>query len=341
MERRVYRHNSKLQLECGEAIENFEICYHISKEFPKEGEEMGEIIGSKKVIWITHALTANSDPTDWWDVLCGEGKLFDPRKYIIICANILGSCYGSTAPLSINPATGKPYLSDFPKITVRDTAVCHNILLSHLKLEKIDLLVGGSVGGFQGIEFSIMYPHKVKNLLMIASNCCTTPWIGAFNEAMRMAIMADPTPEKKNGLAAARAMALISYRSYKGYNTTQYEKDENFLFQTRVGSYQRYQGKKLTDRYDAYSYITMLNITDSHNVGRGRGGVEKALGLIKAKTVCLGITTDYIVPIEEQKFMAQHIPGAKFREITSEFGHDGFLLEWKQIKEVIEQEGLI
>jgi homoserine O-acetyltransferase len=162
---------------------------------------------------------------------------------------------------------------------------------------------------------------------------------------MRMALYADPTFEQglggKAGLAAARSIALISYRSFEGYNTTQFESDEDCMFPQRAASYQRYQGKKLVDRFDAYSYLSMLNLTDSHNVGRKRGGVEKALGMVKANTVCIGIDSDGLFPVEEQKFMAEHIPGARYREITSAFGHDGFLLEWKQIKEIIEIEGLI
>lgn len=326
-------------LEGGGALEEVEICYHISKEFSSE-----ETVG-KKVIWITHALTANSDPCDWWDTLVGEGKFFDPRKYTIICANILGSCYGSTSPCSINPATGKPYLLEFPKVTVRDVARCHNLLLEHLGIEQVDLLTGGSVGGHQALEMSIMFPHKIKNMVLLACNSRFTPWGSAFNESMRMALYADPTFEQglggKAGLAAARSIALISYRSFEGYNTTQFESDEDCIFPEKAASYQRYQGKKLVDRFDAYSYLSMLNLTDSHNIGRKRGGVERALGMVKANTVCIGIDSDGLFPVEEQKFMAEHIPGARYREITSAFGHDGFLLEWKQIKEVIESEGLI
>lgn len=340
MEKRLYRHPEKFSLECGGTIENLEICYHISRDFCREEER-----NRKKVVWITHALTANSDPTDWWDVLVGEGKFLDPRKYTIVCANILGSCYGSTSPLSVNEATGKPYLLDFPKTTVRDVARCHNILMEYLGIEKIDLLTGGSVGGFQALEWSIMFPCKINNLLLLACNSRFTPWGSAFNESMRMALYADPTFASgeggKAGLAAARSIALISYRSFEGYNTTQYESDEDCIFPQRAGSYQRYQGKKLVDRFDAYSYLSMLNLTDSHNVGRGRGGVEKALGMVEARTVCIGIDSDGLFPVQEQKYMAEHIPGAVYRQITSAFGHDGFLLEWKQIKEVIENEGLI
>ena len=370
MEKRVFKYGQPLTLECGETLENVEICYHISREF-----NQADAKGRKKVIWITHALTANSDPCDWWDTLVGEGKFLDPRKYTIICANILGSCYGSTSPCSVNPATGEPYLLSFPRITVRDVAACHNLLLEHLGIEKIDLLTGGSVGGHQALELSIMFPHKIKNMVLLACNSRFTPWGSAFNESMRMALFADPTFGQqqyrivgewedystrrregvssklsgrkieplggKTGLAAARSIALISYRSFEGYNTTQFETDEDCIFPQRAGSYQRYQGKKLVDRFDAYSYLSMLNLTDSHNVGRNRGGVGKALGMIKANTVCVGIDSDGLFPTGEQKFMAEHIPGARYREITSAFGHDGFLLEWEQIKEVIESEKLI
>ena len=370
MEKRYYRHNTPLRLECGGSIDNLEICYHISSEY-----RGADTACSKKIIWITHALTANSDPCDWWDVLVGEGKFFDPRKYIIICANIIGSCYGSTSPCSENPATGKPYLLDFPKTTVRDIANCHNILLEHLGIDKIDLLIGGSVGGFQALEWSIMYPEKIRNLVLLACNSRFTPWGSAFNESMRMALYADPTFRQqeytiadewedfstrriegksnkvvgkkivplggKAGLAAARSVALISYRSFEGYNSTQFEQDEDCTFPLRAGSYQRYQGKKLVDRFDAYSYLNMLNLTDSHNIGRKRGGVENALKMVEANTVCVGIDSDGLFPVQEQKFMAEHIPGARYRQISSAFGHDGFLLEWKQIQEVIESEGLI
>lgn len=339
MEKRVFKYGRPLVLECGETLQEVEICYHISREFRPAAK------GGKKIIWITHALTANSDPSEWWDTLVGEGKFLDPRKYTIICANILGSCYGSTSPCSVNPTTGEPYLLSFPKITVRDVATCHNLLLEHLGIEKIDLLTGGSVGGHQALELSIMFPDKIKNMVLLACNCRFTPWGSAFNESMRMALFADPTFEQglggKAGLAAARSIALISYRSFEGYNTTQFESDEDCIFPQRAGSYQRYQGKKLVDRFDAYSYLSMLNLTDSHNVGRKRGGVEKALGMVKANTVCVGIDSDGLFPVCEQKFMAEHIPGARYREITSAFGHDGFLLEWKQIKDVIESENLI
>lgn len=347
MEKRYYKYEHELVLESGEVLPRIEICYHISREYGalgQEGEPCGGNAqsGGKQVVWITHALTANSNPCEWWDTIVGEGKFLDPRKYTIICANILGSCYGSTSPLSANPQTGKPYMLGFPKTTVRDIVRCHELLRKELGIEKIDLLVGGSVGGFQALEWSIMNAPAIKNLVLLACGARVTPWLGAFNESMRMALYTDPTFEQQEsasggakGLATARSIALISYRSYAGYNSTQYEQDVDTLWSSRAASYQQYQGKKLTDRFNAYSYLSMVNLTDSHNIGRNRDGVEKALGQVTAKTICIGIDSDNLFPCSEQRQMAEHIPNALYREITSMFGHDGFLLEWQQITPIL------
>ncbi len=382
MEKRYYKYEHELVLESGEVLPRIEICYHISREYGMQSkkEESGKENAScdasssnrKKIVWITHALTANSNPCEWWDTIVGEGKFLDPRKYTIICANILGSCYGSTSPLSANPQTGKPYMLGFPKTTVRDIVQCHELLRKALGIEQIDLLVGGSVGGFQALEWSIINAGVIKNLVLLACGARVTPWLSAFNESMRMALYADPTFEQqpyvietvtcncsktdstptcnlqqeslrfktgggKKGLATARSIALISYRSYAGYNATQYEQEIDTLWSSRAASYQRYQGKKLTDRFNAYSYLSMVNITDSHNVGRGRGGVEKALELVTANTICIGIDSDNLFPCCEQKHMAEHIPNARYCEITSMFGHDGFLLEWQQITPILNE----
>ena len=358
MEKRYYKHNKKFNLECGATIKNLEICYHISKEFSGAEEERDstqECSKSKPVIWITHALTASSDPTDWWDTLVGRGKFFDPSKYTIICANVIGSCYGSTCGASYNQESGKPYMLDFPRTTVRDIALCHNILREELGIKSIDLLIGGSVGGFQAMEWSIIEPDVIKNVVFIACGARISPWANAFNESQRMALFSDATLEQqeftkldkpnsfgytyeptggKSGLAAARSIALISYRSYTGYDATQAD-EENALFTHRAESYQRYQGDKLAKRFDAYSYLAMINITDTHNIGRERGGIEAALKLIKAKVLCIGIDSDFLFPTSEQTEIANGVNNGKFTCISSKFGHDGFLLEWDQIQNAI------
>ncbi len=354
MEKRYYKHNKEFSLECGATIKEIEICYHISKEF-NSTKISNNVQDYKPVIWITHALTANSDPTEWWDTLVGRGKFFDPSKYTVVCANVIGSCYGSTCGASYNPESGKPYMLDFPRTTVRDIVKCHEILRVELGIESIDLLIGGSVGGFQAIEWSIISPDVIKNLALLACGARISPWANAFNESQRMTLYSDRTLEQqqfiklekpnecgyiyeptggKAGLAAARSIALISYRSYRGYDTTQMD-EENALFTHRAESYQRYQGAKLANRFDAYSYLTMINLSDTHNIGRDRGGIEVALKLIKARVLCIGIDSDFLFPTSEQKEIANGVKNGTLTLISSTFGHDGFLLEWEQIKNAI------
>lgn len=254
-----------------------------------------------------------------------------------------GSPYGSSGPSNIDPKTGRPYFFDFPRITVRDIVRANDLVREHLGIKTINLIVGGSIGGFQSLEWSIMKPEVIEKALHIACVARVTPWLSAHNESMRMALEADHTfRECKNleggaaGLRCARSIGLISYRNYEGYNTTQHESDDDCLFADRAGSYQRYQGKKLSDRFDAYSYYYLCDSVDSNNVGRGRGGVEKALGSIKSECTIVGIDSDRITPMSEQKFMAASIPGASFHTITSKFGHDGFLMENDQLARIIE-----
>ena len=331
-----YIHEGGFEFEAGGSVSALKVVYHRSERGWQAGDD-------RKVIWICHALTANSDAEDWWPELVGPGKLFDTEKYFVVCANMLGSAYGSSGPATENPATGKPYYFDFPAVTVRDIVRANDLVRRHLGIEHIDFMVGGSIGGFQSVEWSIMEPEVIKKAVYIACGARVTPWLTAFNESMRMALETDPSFREcaslkggEAGLRCARSIALISYRSYEGYNATQWEKDEDCLFADRAGSYQRYQGKKLSDRFDAYSYYYLCGSVDSNNVGRGRGGVEKALGSIKTECTVIGIDSDRLFPVEEQKLIASCIPGAKYYEITSKFRHDGFLLENDQLTEIIQ-----
>ncbi|MDR0295127.1 MAG: homoserine O-acetyltransferase [Prevotellaceae bacterium] len=332
MMKKLFNYNKAFPLDCGDSLDNIDICYHVSSESS----------AGKKVIWICHALTANSNVEEWWAGLTGPGKLFDTDKYYVICANILGSCYGSTGPTSIASKTGKAYLLDFPKITIRDQVAAHELLRKQLNIQSIDLLIGASGGGFQAIEWSVSELDVIKNMCLIATSAVVSPWRTAFSHAQRMALYADQSffaqKDKeggKKGLACARAIGLLSYRSYEGFRLTQKEENPDFLFANKACSYQEYQGKKLADRFDAYSYYTLTNSLDSHNVGRGRGGAEKALAKVKAKTLCIAITSDMLFPVSELNFIAHHIPNSGIELINSDFGHDGFLLENKQITKAI------
>lgn len=293
------------------------------------------------VVWICHALTANSAAEEWWPGLVGKGKLFDPGRYFIVCANILGSCYGSTNPRSINPATGQAYGRDFPLVTIRDMVRAHQLLQAHLGIERIRLAIGGSMGGQQVLEWAVMDPGLFENICILASNAAHSPWGIAFNEAQRMAIEADPTlyhdsPEAgRRGLEAARAIAMLSYRNYRTYQQSQAEEETHKLDGFRASSYQRHQGYKLHKRFDVLSYLSLSKAMDSHNLARGRGSLEKALAQVEANALVIGIQSDVLFPVEEQAFLANHISRARLELIDSIYGHDGFLIESEEIGRLV------
>ncbi|RPH33667.1 MAG: homoserine O-acetyltransferase [Bacteroidales bacterium] len=323
-----------LQLECGETLKGVNVRYHIFGDIEKN---------PNKIVWVCHAFTANSDPVDWWPGLVGEGFLFDPNKTPIICVNFLGSCYGTTGPMSINPDTGKPYLRSFPLITIRDMAEVHQKVKEHLGIKKIWILIGGSIGGFQLLEWEYMYPGTAENIIPIVCSAKSSPWVIAISQSQRLSLLADSTfvngqiDGGKEGLKAARSIALLSYRGRSSYNLTQHDKSTDLIDGFRADSYQTYQGEKLVNRFDAYTYYTLTKSLDSHNMGRNRGGVEKALSRIKAKTLVVSIDSDILFPIEEQKELAAQIPNAVYAEIHSSFCHDGFLIEHEQLTQIIKK----
>ena len=317
------------ELEAGGVLPRLDLVFHTSAGSP----------AGRRVVWICHALTANSDVEQWWPQMAGPGKFIDTDKDFVVCVNILGSPYGSSGPASINPKTGKPYLLDFPKITIRDIVRTFGFVRNHLGINSIDLLIGSSIGGFQALEWAVAEPELIKSAVFMATAPRVSPWLSASAEAQRMALEADPSFRQgadlsggAAGLRCARAQALISYRSFEGYRLTQSEPDDDCLFASRAASYERHQGDKLVARgFDAYSYLRLCDELDSHNLGRGRGGVEAALSGIKAESLVISITSDGLFPPEEGRQWAACIPGAQFKTIGSEFGHDGFLLETQQI----------
>ncbi|HRC88443.1 MAG TPA: homoserine O-acetyltransferase [Bacteroidales bacterium] len=330
----ILKHTNGFVTESGFHFKELNIAFHTWGSLNETADN---------VIWVCHALTANSDVNAWWPGMVGEGLAFDTSKYFVVCANILGSCYGTTGPISINPDTGKPWLNDFPLITVRDLVNVHEILRNYLGIKKINTIIGSSIGGYQAIEYSIMFPDLIENLVFIASSAKQSPWAIAFNQSQRLAIEADPTfyngdPEGgKKGLRAARSIALLSYRTPYAYNTTQKENDDEKVDSFRASSYQNYQGDKLVKRFNVWSYYRLTQLSDSHNVGRGRGGVKNALSTIKAKTLCLGIKSDILFPVEEQKFVAENVQNGVYQEIDSFYGHDGFLIETAKVTEILKK----
>ncbi|WP_285056262.1 homoserine O-acetyltransferase family protein [Pedobacter ginsengisoli] len=320
----IYKHSKQFKLENGRKLRHVEIAY----------QTYGKLNAKKdNVIWACHALTANADVLDWWKGLFGSNDLFNPEEHFIVCANVLGSHYGSTSPLSINPVTGQPFYLAFPEFTIRDLVAAHRLLAQHLGIDEIRVLIGGSLGGQQALEWAISDTSIVKNLILIATNAVHSPWGIAFNESQRLAISTDRTFYAQQpdgglkGLKTARSIALLSYRTYDAYAATQLESVNDKTSSFRASSYQNYQGEKLCKRFNAYSYWYLSKAMDSHNVGRGRQSVVDALASVKANTLVIGVENDVLFPLSEQDFLARHIPGAAFHSIKSAYGHDGFLIE--------------
>jgi homoserine O-acetyltransferase len=329
---KTLKHNQPFKTETGVILPSLEIVYNTWGKINHEADN---------VIWVCHALTANSDVEAWWPGMVGKGLLFDPEKNFIICANVLGSCYGTTGPASVNPETGKPWLNSFPLITVRDLVNVHEILRNHLGIKKIHTIIGASIGGYQALEYSIMFPDLIQRLILLASGARQTPWALAFSESMRLAMEADQTftsgePDGgKKGLKAARSIALISYRTMIAYNRTQQEEDDEKLTSFKAASYQAYQGEKLVKRFNPYSYWCLTCLSDTHNIGRGRGGIINALKNIKAKVLCVGIKSDLLFPTDDQKFITENAENAEYVEIDSFYGHDGFLIETEIVTDIV------
>ncbi|TCD01439.1 homoserine O-acetyltransferase family protein [Pedobacter psychroterrae] len=328
----IYTYTKPFELENGKKLRKIEIAY----------QTYGRLNAKKdNVIWACHALTANSDVLDWWKGLFGNNYLFNPDEHFIICANVLGSNYGTTNPLSVNPVTGQPYYLAFPEFTIRDLVAAHRLLAAHLQIQDIKVLIGGSLGGQQALEWSISDNKKIENLIIMATNAVHSPWGIAFNESQRMAITADRSFYAQQpdgglkGLKAARSIALLSYRTYEAYSTTQLESVNDKTCSFRASSYQNYQGEKLCKRFNAYSYWYLTKAMDSHNVGRGRTSIADALALVKANTLVIGIENDVLFPLSEQEFLAKHIPDASFQSIKSAYGHDGFLIETNTLTNII------
>jgi homoserine O-acetyltransferase len=329
----LYPHT--FQLESGNELPELNITY----------TTYGKMNDSKSnVVWICHALTANSDAADWWPGMVGANYVIDPEKYFIVCANILGSCYGTSGPLSINPSTKERYFNSFPFVTIRDMVNAHILLRKHLGIEKIHLLIGGSMGGYQAMEWCIMEKDRISNLFLLATSATESAWGIATHTAQRLCIEADCSWQQPSanagakGLKAARAIGMLTYRNYDIMVKTQSDNDFDKIDGFKASSYINYQGDKLVNRFNAYSYWLLTKSMDSHNIARGRGNdVKKVLHSIQQQTLIIGISTDILCPLCEQHTLAENIPNATLLEIESGYGHDGFMVESAQISVLLAQ----
>jgi len=319
------------------------------------------------VILVEHALTASShaagknSPEDknpgWWDVMIGPGKAFDTDKYFVICSNILGSCYGTTGPSSVNSQTGKPYGSSFPVVSIRDIVRVQYQLLRHLGVERIRSIAGGSMGGMQAVEWALQYPDMVDSLLLIATAARSSPQSIAMHKVGIQAIMNDlnwnggdyygnDLPEK--GLSIARMLGHITYLS-DGWLWEKFGRkhDDSVKIKSSLDSkfeiekYLEYQGSKFVKRFDANSYIYIMRCLDLYDAGEGYVNLNESFKRIKCKKVLVATyTSDWLYPSYQSSeladaFNANNID-VSYNEIDSPYGHDSFLIDYKKLNPLID-----
>lgn len=317
-------------------------------------------------ILITHALTGSAHAHDvelpddpkvaWWNPLIGPGRSFDTSRYFVICSNILGSCYGSTGPSSLDPQTGRPYGMRFPVITIRDMVHAQRHLLEQLGVRQLAMVAGGSIGGLQALEWAVTYPDLVRKVAVVAATPALTAQAIAFSEVERQAIMADPLWQggdyapgqgPTTGLAIARMLAMITYQSEEGMElrfarqparrldipSPSHTADLGGRFD--VEGYLYHQGATLARRFDANSYLYISRAMDLYDVSEGYASLESALSRLQCKALFVGIRSDFLFPAANVRWLAEKVKAlggdSTYVELDSPHGHDAFLKEWGQM----------
>lgn len=294
--------------------------------------------GGDNAVLVCHALTGSADADSWWGPLIGEGRALDPRQDFIVCSNVLGGCAGTTGPASEAP-DGEPWGSRFPSVTIGDMVRLQAALLEALGVRHLRLVIGGSMGGMQVLEWAARYPERVEAIAPFAVGARHSPWCIGLHAAQRAAIEADPQfrggsykPQEPpaRGLAVARMIAMASYRSWQSFQM-RFGRDARPTGQFQVDSYLQHQGRKLVARFDANSYLTLTGAMDAFDLGRGRGGYEAALRQVRQPALVVGIDTDVLYPLQEQEELARMLPAGELWLLRSPEGHDAFLVEAQQL----------
>jgi homoserine O-acetyltransferase len=321
-------------LELGGVLPGVRVAYRSWGELDAEGAN---------AVVICHALTGSADADRWWTRMFGPGRALDPARDFILCANILGSCYGTTGPADLDPSTGRPWHGRFPEITVRDMIRVQHQLVVALGVKRIKLVIGGSLGGMQVLEWGLLHPELVEAQVFIASTARHSAWAIGLGEAQRQAIFADPRwrggdydpddpPEA--GLAAARMMAMLSYRSFPSFEE-RFGRRVQSADQFAIESYLHHQGRALVDRFDPASYVTLTRAMDTHDVSRGRGDFDEVLRAVHPRTLVVAIDSDILYWPAEQREVARLVPGAQLAVMDSPHGHDAFLIDVDRLSDLV------
>ncbi len=329
-----------LTLASGETLQGVEVAYELYGHLSPSGDN---------VVLVCHALTGSAGaggPGGWWEPLIGSGRAIDTDRYAVLCSNILGSCYGTTGPASINPATGKTYGPDFPEITVGDMVEAQLAVARELGIRRLVSVAGGSLGGLQVLEWAARAPGLVESIIPIGCGLAHQPWQIAFNEVARQAIRLDPawvgghyTSQPAQGLGLARMIAMISYRSAESFRERFGRERSRGGGDFDVSAYLYGQGDKLVQRFDANAYMRITTAMDGFDVGAGRGGAAKALSGFRGAGLVIGIDSDVLYPVSDQleivETLRENGNRVEYRELQSVHGHDAFLMEWEQLSGMV------
>ncbi len=292
---------------------------------------------------ICHALTGSADADDWWDGLFGPGRVFDQARDYIVAINVLGGCSGTTGPTTPRPGRLAPYGPDFPDVSIRDMVRLQALTLTHLGVARLRLVIGGSMGGMQSLEWALMYPERVDAIVPIGIGAAQSPWAVGLSEAQRHAIVTDPGFRgghyrngrgPHNGLATARMIAMCSYRSPENF-ASRFGRVEQGEGGFAVQSYLRHQGTKLVERFDANTYLTLLAAMDGHDLGRSRGPTEAVLRHVKTPALVVGISSDVLYPVGEGEALARSLGDGEFALLDEPQGHDAFLIETDRLNSLV------
>ncbi len=323
-----------LLLESGTELPGVEIAYRTWGQLNAAADN---------AVIVCHALTGSPDADAWWGALFGPGRTLDPERYFIVCSNVLGGCYGTTGPASAAP-DGRLWGARFPRVTLRDQVRLQMALADRLGVRGIRFVIGGSLGGLQALEWAVLDTERVDAVVSLAASGRHSAWCAAWSEAQRLALAADPKFRDGNydpadppraGLAAARAIAMVSYRSPISLDKRFGRASGGEVFADRaaapeelaVRGWLRHHGSSLVERFDANSYLALIDAMDTHDLGRDRGSYERVLNRLGQPVLVGSITSDALYVAVDQQDLAFLLPRGEFLEIDSEHGHDGFLID--------------
>ncbi|MFX1384029.1 MAG: homoserine O-acetyltransferase [Promethearchaeota archaeon] len=350
---KYFRWNDRFELESGKFLPKFTLAYEIYGKL--NTLKNNAIIIFHALSGSSHVYNDNSKIGGWWDEMVGPNKPFDTNKYFIICANILGSCYGSTGPSSINPQTRKQYRLDFPIITIHDIVKSIKLLVDHLGVEKILAVSGGSMGGMQALDWAVSYPEITESIIPMATAAYATTFNIAFNEVQRQAIYSDPNWNKGNyytgyppdkGLRLARQIGHITYLSEESMKkkfgrSLQHNPELIFQFteEFQVESYLQYKGTAFTKRFDANSYLYITKAIDYFDL-RKFGSLFKTFAHLKnSKLLIISFTSDWLYPTSQAKEIVFALKSnnvkVSFAEININYGHDSFLIDCEDLRVLV------